>query len=217
MKKFIYASVIILSFAAYAAYQGGLSQDLSVSIVHSAAPVVVATAPQPTPVLAPTPTPIPAPVQAPQPAPAPTPIPVPVVPTPISAPVPKVVKTPVVAAPPKPVVPAKAPPPPPAPIVPPKPKGMYTDGQYTGSQADAYYGIVQVRVTISGGKISNVAFLQYPNDRNHSISINNYAMPYLISEAISAQNANVDIVSGATDTSQAFQQSLGAALSQAKS
>ena len=94
---------------------------------------------------------------------------------------------------------------------------MYTDGTYTGSQADAYYGTVQIQVTVQGGMLTGVNFLQYPNDRRTSQSINGRAMPILKSEAIQAQNANVNIVSGATDTSMAFQQSLADALAQAKS
>lgn len=94
--------------------------------------------------------------------------------------------------------------------------GQYKDGTYTGSVADAFYGNIQVQAVIGGGKITNVIFLQYPNDRGTSIEINSQAMPYLTQEAIAAQNANVDIVSGATDSSMAFQQSLAAALSQAK-
>lgn len=98
----------------------------------------------------------------------------------------------------------------------PKPVGQYKDGTYTGNSADAYYGYVQVKVTISGGKISNVKFLDYPSDRSTSREISSFAIPQLTSEAIAAQNANVDIVSGATDTSLAFRQSLGSALAQAK-
>lgn len=94
-------------------------------------------------------------------------------------------------------------------------RGKYKDGVYTGSAADAFYGNIQVRATITSGRISKVDFLQYPNDRGHSIEINQYAMPILQQEAISAQSASVDIVSGATDTSQAFIQSLSSALSQA--
>ena len=94
--------------------------------------------------------------------------------------------------------------------------GQYKDGTYTGSTADAFYGNIQVQVTIAGGKISDVQFLQYPNDRGTSIMINTQAMPYLKQEAIAAQSANVDIVSGATDSSQAFRQSLQSALDQAK-
>lgn len=103
------------------------------------------------------------------------------------------------------------PPPTPTPVA----TGKYKNGTYTGSVADAFYGNVQVKVIISGGKISDVQFLQYPNDRGHSIELNQYATPILRTEAIQAQSANVDIVSGATDTSYAFQQSLQSALSQA--
>lgn len=97
-----------------------------------------------------------------------------------------------------------------------KQSGQYKDGQYTGSVADAFYGNIQVKAVISNGKIIDVIFLQYPNDRSTSIEINTQAMPYLKEEAIAAQSANVDIVSGATDSSNAFIQSLGSALSQAK-
>ena len=95
------------------------------------------------------------------------------------------------------------------------PQSQYRDGIYTGSQADAYYGTVQVQVKISGGKIADVTFLSYPSDRGTSRSINSYAMPQLTQEAIQAQSANVNGVSGASDTSAAFRQSLSAALSQA--
>lgn len=97
------------------------------------------------------------------------------------------------------------------------PAGAYKDGQYTGSVADAYYGNVQVQVTIAGGKLTKVDFLQYPNDRSTSRAINSQAIPYLQQEAISAQSAQVDTISGATYTSEAFTQSLGSALDQAKS
>lgn len=93
--------------------------------------------------------------------------------------------------------------------------GSYKDGTYTGSVADAYYGNVQVRATIRSGKITNVTFLQYPDTHATSVEINQQAMPYLQQEAIKAQSSNVNIISGATYTSQAFIQSLGDALSQA--
>jgi uncharacterized protein with FMN-binding domain len=94
--------------------------------------------------------------------------------------------------------------------------GQYKDGTYIGPVENAYFGNLQIQVAISGGKISDVTFLQYPNDNSHSSRVSNQAMPILKSEAISVQSANVDIVSGATQTSQAFQQSLAAVLSQAK-
>lgn len=96
------------------------------------------------------------------------------------------------------------------------PGSRYKDGSYTGSVDDAQWGFVQVKAVITNGKITDVQFLQYPNDRNRSIDINSYADPQLSSEAIQAQSANVDIVTGATDSSEAFIQSLSDALSQAR-
>jgi uncharacterized protein with FMN-binding domain len=93
--------------------------------------------------------------------------------------------------------------------------GQYKNGSYTGSEADAQWGNIQVKITIQNGRLTNVQFLEYPNHRDRSVEINNYAMPQLSSEAISAQSAQVDVISGATDTSEAFMQSLGDALSQA--
>lgn len=91
----------------------------------------------------------------------------------------------------------------------------YKDGSYKGSVADAYYGYVQVQVTVTGGRIVDVQFLQYPNDRSTSVMINQQAMPYLKQEALTAQSANVDYVSGATQTSRAFIESLSSALQMA--
>lgn len=107
----------------------------------------------------------------------------------------------------------------PAPTPAPKPKatGQYKDGTYTGSSVYAYYGNVQVRAIVSGGKIADVQFIQYPNDRNTSRYINSQAMPLLTQEAIRAQSANVSGVSGASDTSAGFRDSLASALSQARS
>lgn len=91
------------------------------------------------------------------------------------------------------------------------------DGTFTGNPADAFYGIIQVQTTIANGKIADIKFLQYPNDRNTSIAINEQADPMLAQEAIQAQSAQVDIISGATDSSQAFIESLQSALDKAKS
>ena len=91
----------------------------------------------------------------------------------------------------------------------------YKDGTYVGDVADALYGNIQVQAIIQSGKITDVQFLQYPSDRSRSVNINQYAMPLLKSEAIQSQAAQVDIVSGATDSSQAFIQSLGSALHKA--
>ena len=94
--------------------------------------------------------------------------------------------------------------------------GQYKDGTYTGPEVDAFYGLVQIKAVIRNGKIADVQFLEYPSDRRTSQRINNIAMPYLKTEALQVQNANVDIISGATLTSEAFAQSLQAALDSAK-
>ncbi len=94
--------------------------------------------------------------------------------------------------------------------------GPYKNGKYTGDVADALYGSVQVEIIITNGQIAKVNFLQYPDDRHTSIEINTEAMPILEQETISAQDANVEAVSGATQTSRAFKESLQTALDQAK-
>lgn len=93
----------------------------------------------------------------------------------------------------------------------------YADGVYTGPPADAYYGIIQIQAIVQGGQLSALKVLKYPSDRRTSISINRQALPMLRDEAIRAQSANVDIISGATLTSRAFVQSLRGALKKASS
>ena len=80
-----------------------------------------------------------------------------------------------------------------------------------GSAVDDGFGVVQVQAKISGGKIVDVTTLSLPQD-GHSQRINSFAVPQLRREVLSAQSANVDTVSGATVTSEAYAQSLQAAL-----
>ncbi len=109
--------------------------------------------------------------------------------------------------------PVVKPTPTPAPV---KTVGQYKDGTYTGISADATYGNIQTKVIISGGKITDVQFLDSPHSRSYSIQVNSIAKPLLAQEAIQAQNAQVNGVSGATFSSGAFIQSLTSALAQAK-
>lgn len=94
--------------------------------------------------------------------------------------------------------------------------GLYTDGTFTGSVEDAYYGNLQVQAVVTGGRITDVIFLQYPNDNRTSLRINSQSNGYLKAEAISAQSANIDIVSGASDSSFAFRKSMATALAKAR-
>lgn len=93
--------------------------------------------------------------------------------------------------------------------------GAYKDGTYTGTVADAFYGNLQVVAVVQNGQLADVQFPQYPSDNGRSKQISNTALPILKQEAISAQSANVNVVSGATQVSQAFRQSLASALAQA--
>ncbi|MCX4746307.1 FMN-binding protein [Kitasatospora sp. NBC_01287] len=85
----------------------------------------------------------------------------------------------------------------------------------TGSPVDTRYGPVQVRVTLTGGKLSKVDVLQYPSETNRDLEINTFALPQLNQEAIAAGSAQIDSVSGATYTSEGYTRSLQSALDQA--
>jgi uncharacterized protein with FMN-binding domain len=87
-------------------------------------------------------------------------------------------------------------------------------GTFTGAVVHDPYGQVQVQVTLASGKITNVTALQLPTGGRSGFISQNVA-PVLQSEAISAQSASIDTVSGATYTSQAYAQSLQSALDQA--
>jgi len=91
----------------------------------------------------------------------------------------------------------------------------YHDGSFIGPVVGSYYGDVQVKVTVSGGRIVGVAALQFPAERNTSRRINAVALPRLESEVIRAQSARINAVTGATVTSDAYLKSLASALRQA--
>jgi uncharacterized protein with FMN-binding domain len=108
----------------------------------------------------------------------------------------------------------------PAPTAPPTPApaggGAYRDGTVTGPLVGTRWGVVQVQVTIAGGEIADVTALQLPDGDPHSAQLSQRAEPRLRSSALAAQDANVDIVSGATYTSLAYARSLQAALDSAR-
>ena len=91
-----------------------------------------------------------------------------------------------------------------------------TTASYQGAVAPTPYGPLQVQAKVRSGRLIDVVIEQYPNDRNRSVIINEYALPELRTEALSAQTANIDAVSGATYTSAGFARSLQSALLQAK-
>lgn len=95
-------------------------------------------------------------------------------------------------------------------------QGRYKNGRYIGTLAQSIYGPIQVAAVIAKGELSNVEILVSPNDKENSIEVNAMAMPILTSEAVLAQSAEVDLVSGATESSVAFKESLASALAKAK-
>src|SRR4051795_8755237 len=93
--------------------------------------------------------------------------------------------------------------------------GSTTSGTVTGTIADTRWGPVQVQITVAAGSITDVAVVQYPNSNGKDQEINARALPILIQETLEAQSASIDMVSGATYTSDGYVTSLQSALDQA--
>jgi uncharacterized protein with FMN-binding domain len=87
----------------------------------------------------------------------------------------------------------------------------YADGTWTGTAVSEPWGAFQVEVVVSGGSISAVSVVQAPTDR-HSSSINNQAVPILTESVIASNGTSIDMVSGATWTSDSYATSLQSAL-----
>jgi uncharacterized protein with FMN-binding domain len=104
-------------------------------------------------------------------------------------------------------------------------KKVVSTRTFTGSTVSVdRWGNLQVTIrvrkttTITGKKktvsrrITAVSVPVYPNHTDRSVYINQTALPYLIQETLRAQSANIQMISGASDSSDAFIQSLQAAL-----
>ncbi|MFC1416796.1 FMN-binding protein [Streptacidiphilus cavernicola] len=86
----------------------------------------------------------------------------------------------------------------------------------TGGTVQTQWGPVQLKVTLDGSKITAIAVLQQPDGTPRDAEINAQALPVLTREALAAQSAQIDAVSGATYTSQGYIGSLQSALDAAK-
>lgn len=84
----------------------------------------------------------------------------------------------------------------------------------TGTDVQYRYGDIQLKVTEDGSKITDIGVVQEGATDGRSYQINSQAVPMLQSEAMSAQSAQIDGVSGATYTSQAYAQALQSAIDQ---
>jgi uncharacterized protein with FMN-binding domain len=74
---------------------------------------------------------------------------------------------------------------------------------------------VQVQITVAGGEVTAVEVVEYPNGNGKDQQINARALPILVSETLEAQSADIDMVSGATVTSDGYVESLQSALDKA--
>ena len=83
---------------------------------------------------------------------------------------------------------------------------------YAGSVAQTRWGPVQVSITVSSGKITDVAVPTYPSGNGRDVEINAQALPILRQETLQKQSADIDAVSGATVTSDGYKESLQSAL-----
>lgn len=85
----------------------------------------------------------------------------------------------------------------------------------TGDVVQTRWGPVQVQVAVAGGRIADVTVPRYPNGNMHDQQVNAYALPLLRERVLAAQSAQIDLVSGATVTSDGYLTSLQSALDRA--
>ena len=85
----------------------------------------------------------------------------------------------------------------------------------TGAEAQTRFGPVQVQITVSGGTVTRVTAVEYPQNDPRDVQINSFAIPQLDQEATAAKSSSIDIGSGATYTSQGYVEALQSALDQA--
>lgn len=88
-------------------------------------------------------------------------------------------------------------------------------GTFAGTTVQTQFGPMQVEIVVAAGKITDVRALQLTDQGGRSVQISNYAAPILRTEALSAQSASIQSVSGATYTSQGYITSLQAAIDKA--
>jgi uncharacterized protein with FMN-binding domain len=93
--------------------------------------------------------------------------------------------------------------------------GTASAATVTGDPADTRWGPVRVQVTVQSRKITAVTVVDYPANNRRDQQINARALPVLVKETLSAQSARIDMVSGATVTSDGYIRSLQSALDQA--
>jgi uncharacterized protein with FMN-binding domain len=97
----------------------------------------------------------------------------------------------------------------------PSPAKASKSGTFQGDSIQTPFGNMQVALVVSSGKVTDVKVLQSTNYAQYSVQVSSYADPILRGEVIQKQSANVQMVSGATYTSQGYLQSVQSALDKA--
>jgi uncharacterized protein with FMN-binding domain len=96
---------------------------------------------------------------------------------------------------------------------PPIPTGTHLeDGDYESDKVTFEWGDLRTRILVTGGKITTVQIMSYPDHRSQSLYLIQLADPILTSEVIKSQQSKVDVVSSATNTSIAFQDAIAGAI-----
>jgi uncharacterized protein with FMN-binding domain len=95
----------------------------------------------------------------------------------------------------------------------PTPTVKSASGTFTGPVVNVNYGYVQVEITVSNGKITDVRALQAPSGRNDRYT--NYALPLLKQQTLAAQSTNIQGASGASYTTYGWRKSLQGAMAKA--
>ncbi|MDM7889196.1 FMN-binding protein [Curtobacterium sp. RHCJP20] len=93
--------------------------------------------------------------------------------------------------------------------------GASVSGTFTGAAAQTRYGEVQVQITVADGTITDVTPLHLTDHDGRSVAISQQAAPILRQEALQAQSAQIQAVSGATFTSEGYTTSLQSAIDRA--
>ena len=93
--------------------------------------------------------------------------------------------------------------------------GTVQTATVTGTSTDTRWGPVQVQITVANGEITDVTVVEYPTGNGKDRQINARALPVLVQETLDAQSADIDMVSGATVTSEGYLGSLQSALDEA--
>lgn len=99
---------------------------------------------------------------------------------------------------------------------PPAPSRAATSGTFTGKDVPTQFGDVQVQIVLKAGRITDVGAVRLPFDRPRSQFISQQAAPILRSEVLAAQSAQIDLLTGATFTSDAWATSVQSALDEAR-